>query len=175
MGIARISNRAPRMTQRIARSGALCAGIAAVRSLGIGMTNPAAAADAGATDDSRISLAEIVVTAEKRAEKLQDVPIAITAFNQAILEAVGVRNMDDLRYITPGLNINSQLSRLFSRDGRRQGWERASAFHRALLQENVMCGPIAGFSLSTPMSEADVDQAPEGSVRALRRLSGFAD
>ena len=52
---------------------------------------------------------EIVVTANKRAENLQDVPIAITAITSARLEAVGITNTADLAAVVPGLTLqNSQ-------------------------------------------------------------------
>lgn len=48
-------------------------------------------------------LGEIVVTARKTAERLQDVPLAITALDsQAILDA-GIGNLDDIANQTPGL------------------------------------------------------------------------
>jgi len=40
-------------------------------------------------------LAEVVVTAQKRAENLQDVPLSITAIGSEKLEQLGVQNFDD--------------------------------------------------------------------------------
>lgn len=52
---------------------------------------------------------EIVVTANKRSENLQDVPIAITAVTEARLKAVGIANTADLAAVVPGLTLqNSQ-------------------------------------------------------------------
>ncbi len=50
-------------------------------------------------------LEEIIVTAQKRNEKLQDVPIAITAFNAAALKKMGFTNMADLIERVPALAI----------------------------------------------------------------------
>jgi iron complex outermembrane receptor protein len=45
----------------------------------------------------------IIVTARKRAELLQDVPAAITAFSTADIERYGLDSVDDLARLTPGL------------------------------------------------------------------------
>ena len=51
-------------------------------------------------------LEEIVVTAQKRAESQQDVPIAITTITGESLAATGVNDTDDLGLATPGLQMN---------------------------------------------------------------------
>jgi iron complex outermembrane receptor protein len=50
-------------------------------------------------------LQEIVVTAEKRKERLQDVPIAITAITGDTLDRAGARNISDLTASTPNVNF----------------------------------------------------------------------
>ena len=50
---------------------------------------------------------DIVVTARNRAERLQDVPLAITAITGAQLATAGVRNLREISYLTPGVTINS--------------------------------------------------------------------
>ena len=50
---------------------------------------------------------EIVVTARNRAEKLQDVPLAITSFSSKDLTNANVRNLRDVSYLTPGLSVTS--------------------------------------------------------------------
>ncbi|MDB5687380.1 MAG: tonB dependent receptor family protein [Rhizorhabdus sp.] len=57
-----------------------------------------------ATDDTA-SVGDIVVTAQKRSEKLRDVPISITTLSAATLEATGARSAVDLTSITPGLYV----------------------------------------------------------------------
>ena len=48
---------------------------------------------------------DIVVTARRRNERLQDVPISVTAFNQASLDKRAIRTMDDLSRIAPGITF----------------------------------------------------------------------
>ena len=52
-------------------------------------------------------LEEIVVVAQKRAENVQDVPIAITAVTAEQLGAAGVANTADLTMVTPSLNVGN--------------------------------------------------------------------
>ena len=49
----------------------------------------ACVASAAAADATEVSLEEIVVTAEKRAENLQEVPIAISTISGNVLEQAG--------------------------------------------------------------------------------------
>lgn len=49
---------------------------------------------------------EIVVTAQKREENMQDVPISIAAFSAERLDAQGIQSTNDLPALTPGLTIS---------------------------------------------------------------------
>jgi outer membrane receptor protein involved in Fe transport len=42
------------------------------------------------------ALEEVVVTATRRTERLQDVPVSVMAFSQEKLDAQGLKNIDDL-------------------------------------------------------------------------------
>ena len=50
-------------------------------------------------------LEEIVVTATRRTERLQDVPISVLAFSQEKLDAQGLKSIDDLSRLSPGVNF----------------------------------------------------------------------
>ncbi len=52
------------------------------------------------------ALEEIVVTAQRREERLQEVPIAVTAFSQDQIESRGIQRIDDLNSLSPGLQIS---------------------------------------------------------------------
>jgi len=64
-----------------------------------------------ATDDSAAApqgkVGDIIVTATRRAESAQRVPVAITALSAADLQARGIQNTDDLKFQVPGLQIYS--------------------------------------------------------------------
>jgi iron complex outermembrane recepter protein len=62
---------------------------------------PPVSSEPAATD----KLQDIVVTAQKRSERLQDVPIAITAVGRQAIEARQIESTVDLPAIAPGLNV----------------------------------------------------------------------
>src|SRR6218665_2103889 len=58
-----------------------------------------AASNASATEQQGLSLDEIVVTAQKKAENLQTVPVSVTALNGQALAQLNVSNFEDyIRY-----------------------------------------------------------------------------
>ncbi len=61
--------------------------------------------------DTGLVLDEIVVTARKREENLLVVPIAVTAFSNAVLRDLQIRNPTDLAAFTPGFSFVSALGR----------------------------------------------------------------
>ena len=67
-----------------------------------------AADDAGATNGSRDSdlvLQEITVTATRREEEINKVPLNITAYTPEVMDDQGVRQIDDLARLTPDLQF----------------------------------------------------------------------
>ena len=55
-------------------------------------------------------LEEVVVTATKRAESLQDIPVTVNAFSSETIQEAGINNAGDLAIMTPALNINVNTS-----------------------------------------------------------------
>ena len=52
-------------------------------------------------------LEEIVVTAQKRSQNINDVPIAISAYTAETVKALGIRSAEDMEQLTPGLEVNT--------------------------------------------------------------------
>ncbi len=67
---------------------------------------PTIHAQEDAADRTR-QLDEITVTAQKREEQLQDVPIAITVVSDQLLQDMGARDIKDLQIVDPGLTVTS--------------------------------------------------------------------
>ncbi len=53
---------------------------------------------------------EIVVTAQKREERLQDVPVSVQAFSQEKLDVLGLQSIQDLQRATPGFTVTTAAS-----------------------------------------------------------------
>lgn len=62
-----------------------------------------ASAQTGAREGLRLE--EVVVTARKRTESLQDVPVAVTAFDQAAIERLSIQNAADISGLAPSLYL----------------------------------------------------------------------
>ncbi|THD68367.1 TonB-dependent receptor plug domain-containing protein, partial [Phenylobacterium sp.] len=69
----------------------------------------AAAAPAAAAGST---IEELVVTAEKRSQSLQDVPVAISAYSSEMRDLKGINSIQDMTNFTPGLAYSSQLDRI---------------------------------------------------------------
>lgn len=67
-----------------------------------------------------MAIEEIVVTAQKRSENLQDVPIAVSAFTAETRQVIGADNMQDFTKFTPGLTYSGSDDRVFVRGVGRQ-------------------------------------------------------
>ncbi|MBB4640188.1 TonB-dependent receptor [Rhizorhapis suberifaciens] len=57
------------------------------------------------TDEALSGMVDIVVTARRRAENLQDVPIAVTALGGAALEKGGITSVLDIAKVTPNVTM----------------------------------------------------------------------
>lgn len=88
-------------------------GIVCVAIVGMGMaataTRPAMGAAAGdSAPSSDSALSEIIVTATRRAERLQDVPMSITALSGVELTKRGATDVNDIIANSPGLSNPAQ-------------------------------------------------------------------
>ena len=56
------------------------------------------------------ALEEIVVTARKREESLQDIPLSVTALSEVELSKGAYLDLEDISMVTPGMQFNSELA-----------------------------------------------------------------
>ena len=61
-------------------------------------------------DGPAATVDDIIVTAQKREQSLQDVPIVVTSLNQEALNNAGVKDIKDLQILTPGMTVTSTTS-----------------------------------------------------------------
>ncbi|BFM14525.1 TonB-dependent receptor [Maricurvus nonylphenolicus] len=83
-----------------------------------------------AEDSQSFALEEIVVTAQKRVQSLQDVPISVSAVGGEKLDDAGIENMQDLSSYVPNLHVvdGTLTPQLFIRgigSGSNQGFEQS--------------------------------------------------
>ena len=89
-----------RLATSVAGAALLCAGAAHAQVQNPVAAQPAAPAGTGASDG-----AEIIVTAQFRAQRLQDVPIAVSAINSEALQDAHVRSLEDLSASVPSFSV----------------------------------------------------------------------
>ncbi|MDZ3833532.1 MAG: TonB-dependent receptor [Sphingopyxis sp.] len=90
--------------------------VALSASLGLLLGAPARAqaADAAAKGDDGGDHADIIVTAQKRAQNLQDVPLAVSAFSGDKLADAGAADLSQLQIISPSLSFTRSDTELFT-------------------------------------------------------------
>ena len=74
---------------------------------GILLAMPAWAQNTSGQQETRI-LEEVTVTAQKREQSLQDVPLTVTAFSGDFITENGVQDIRDIQGLTPNLSIKSR-------------------------------------------------------------------
>ncbi|MDE2429607.1 MAG: TonB-dependent receptor, partial [Burkholderiales bacterium] len=62
---------------------------------------------AAASDKQQNSLQQVIISAQKRSERLQEAPLSVSAFNAATLGRMGIQSVQDIARFTPGLNVVS--------------------------------------------------------------------
>ena len=87
--------------QRTSLAMAVFVGLATMASL------PAIAQDGASAPQEPTTLDKLVVTAQKREEALQDVPVTVTAVGEDLIRDTGVRDVKDLQVLVPGLTLTS--------------------------------------------------------------------
>ena len=95
-------------THRLSRWANLVAFLPAVAAVVAGAC--AAGASYAADESSQTTLMEIVVTAQKREQNLQDVPISVIAISGQQLKDAGVTDIKNLTALTPGMTTTSTTS-----------------------------------------------------------------
>ncbi len=75
-----------------------------------GVSGVARGQDAGPAEAARSTeLQEVVVTAQRRSERLQDVPLTVNAVSADQLQTAGISNVQDLKVLVPGLSVGNAV------------------------------------------------------------------
>ena len=130
----------------------------------------AAAAPAMAQD--AFTIEELVVTAEKREQSLQDVPVAVTAFTSEKRDLLGVATVEDLARVTPSVAYtnNDRLSiRGFGRLTNAIGTDPSVALYSDGIFSNSMADS------STPslfIERTEILRGPQGTLYGRNSIGG---
>src|SRR3990170_7163476 len=117
-------------------------------------------------------LEEIVVTAEKREQSLQDVPVAVSAYTSVRRDLLGVNTIEDVARITPSLSYtnNDRLSiRGFGRLTNAIGTDPSVALYSDGIFSNSMADS------STPslfIERTEILRGPQGTLYGRNSIGG---
>jgi len=128
-------------------------------------------------DASARRLESIVVTAQKRAEDVQDVPIAITALSSSTLEKQRVTDVASLDNLVPGLRIAAADAaanpKIFIRGAGLNDFNPTSSSGVGLYADGVYIGsPLAQFSTFYDLDRVEVLRGPQGTLYGRNTTGG---
>ncbi len=135
----------------------------------------AAQASDTAASDSPASVSEIVVVATKREEKIESVPVAITAFSAQQRALVGIATVQDLTDYTPGLSFTSVSNRPYVRGVGRNTDNLSTASAVATYYNGVYYGANASTLLQKDdlfIGNIEVDRGPQNSLHGSNADGG---
>jgi iron complex outermembrane recepter protein len=92
-------------TRDLCHTAAVCGALLGISNLTQAQTAPAASTEGAKAGE----LNEVVVTAQRRSERIQDVPISVAAISADTMKAAGVENVKDLSTVVPGLQIGDAV------------------------------------------------------------------
>lgn len=98
-------------SKRVRRLRAVLSAATAGSAVFVGLTTPGSALAQSTVRAGAPGFETIIITARKREEDLQSVPIAVTSFSAADLVAKNVQTLGDLRFVTPSLSVQPDTFR----------------------------------------------------------------
>ena len=140
--------------------------------------DPAASPVTAQTDD-RTSDDDIVVTATRRSERLQDIPLSVTAFSQEELTQKGIVGFEGIARETPGVALNKATdnnARFTTRGISTNGWNAGLQNTTTVYLDELPLTTI-GNSVTLDTTMYDVERVeflrgPQGTLFGSGSLSG---
>jgi iron complex outermembrane receptor protein len=140
-----------------------------------------AAAQAQTSSATAFAVEEIMVTARKREESLQDAPIAITAFSSAGIEARGITNISEIESFTPNLTFRntaaiaatSSAASIYIRGIGQQDWALATDPGVGMYVDGVYVARSIGAVLDMlEVERVEVLKGPQGTLFGRNTIGG---
>ena len=121
-------------------------------------------------------LEEVIVTAQKRAQSIQDVPLSITAFSGDFLEENGIQKIDQVAQITPNFNIAASVQpagvRIQVRGIGAAGNNAIESSVGVFIDGVYYARPGSVIGLLTDISSFEVLRGPQGTLFGRNTVAG---
>ena len=131
------------------------------------------AVSGGAAYAQTNEIEELVVTAEKREQSLQDVPVAVSAFTDERRELIGINSVQDLTNFTPGLSYTTNNDRIALRGLGRFTNNRSSEGAVAMYNDGAFTSSVTAFARSTLFIErTEALRGPQGTLYGRNSIGG---
>lgn len=120
-------------------------------------------------------LQEIVVTAQKREQNLQTVPIAVTAVTSEDLAEHNVFDAQQMTYLVPGMqfSLEGEDVNIFMRGNPGTGTPTASSGTVTLYQDGILRQVTSQFqAVFTDISRVEVARGPQGTLSGRNAFAG---
>ncbi|MGC6504329.1 MAG: TonB-dependent receptor [Parvibaculales bacterium] len=144
--------------------------------LTLGFTGTMVSSHALAQDGRVID--NIIVTAQKKEESLQDVPISISAFDTEALEVRDIQGFEDISEFTPGLftypaAANPNGIRISIRGVGTIDPQHGLDSKVALYQDGMYLGKVIGLAFDSPdIARVEVLKGPQGTLYGRNSVAG---
>lgn len=135
----------------------------------------AAAIAAAADSESPGGLTEIVITAQKREQSLQDVSLAVTAVDASRLRDSFVLSLEDVQFIAPAVSFGNSLgfAKVFIRgiglDEQTTGIDPSVAVH---VDGAVINQPVGHFTSVFDLERIEIVRGPQGTLYGRNATGG---
>lgn len=137
---------------------------------------PAFAQTSQVQTEAETDFGDIVVTAQKRSQRLTEVPMSISAYDGAALERIGATELDRVAQVTPGLSIQLQdrlLPGISMRGITSDDTSPASEPRVALFQDGIPITQIASaYAEMFDVNRIEVERGPQSTLHGRSALNG---
>src|SRR6185312_7463029 len=137
---------------------------------------PTQAAPAKPAADANVTtLSDVIVTAERREQRLQTVPVAVSAFSAEQRTVQGIESVQDLTNFTPGFSYNANSDRPYMRGVGRNTDNLAVASAVAVYYNGVYDGANATILLQHSdlfVDTIEVDRGPQNTLHGANADGG---
>jgi iron complex outermembrane receptor protein len=128
-----------------------------------------------AADANVTTLSDVIVTAQRREERLQTVPVAVSAFSAEQRTVQGIESVQDLTNFTPGFSYNANTDRPYMRGVGRNTDNLAVASAVAVYYNGVYDGANATILLQHSdlfIDTIEVDRGPQNTLHGANADGG---